>query len=162
MKEKYYTPDISEFHIGFEYEFKPRIRNGIIAFIENRHEYSSNYKKDVFCSQKTIEEILSLTYDSPTDLDDIGQYIKDGAVRVKYLNQEDIESLGFDLDSTVKQESFYIKGNIMNDNEYQLIYRDKEGTTEIYSTNNNNNPNSFYGIIKNKSELKKILKQIGL
>jgi len=133
MKEKYYTPDISELYIGFE---------GLqVKFNLNRgwSDYFIESVDDLKCYEVNVIES-----------------------RVPYLNQEDIESLGFDLDSTVKQESFYIKGNIMNDNEYQLIYRDKEGTTEIYSTNNNNNPNSFYGIIKNKSELKKILKQIGL
>ena len=126
MKDKYYTPSIEEFHVGFEYEY------------------------DGKCVFRIGMSISFMDY-----------LISNGKIRVKYLDQEDIESLGFDLDSTVEQESFYVKGNFMKGDEYRLIYRDEERTTEIHSTNDNN-PNSFFGIIKNKSELKKILKQIGV
>lgn len=69
-KEKYYTPDISEFHVGFEYEQ-----------ITTNYPDKNNWQKAVVRTER----------DSPYQL-----WITNGTVRVKHLDQEDIESLGFE------------------------------------------------------------------
>ena len=81
-------------------------------------------------------------------------YIKTWAkteFRVKYLNQEDIENLGF-----VK----WPDDNIYDLGEFQLhLGRHTDPyKVEIYD---DNSQYCFVGVIKNKSELKKVLKMIG-
>lgn len=68
MKEKYYTPELEEFHVGFEYE---------VQSIENAH-----WGK-VICSSGFG------AFD-----DDIND-LEEERIRVKYLDKADIESLGF-------------------------------------------------------------------
>ena len=68
-------------------------------------------------------------------------------LRVKYLDKEDIESLGF-IDSI----EFFTR----NDIRCQL-YLLPDNKVDIY---NHEGDNMFTGIIKNKSELKKLLAQL--
>lgn len=143
---KYYTPSIEEFHVGFEYE--------------------SSY--DTQGSGPWTKRTIDNTY----DLDTVGNYEQ---VRVKYLDQEDIESLGF-----VEQE-YYRKV----DNAYfkRMFFKQVEGSkgsviwfnadtrlaevwdyTDIDETNlfDNWNMHSFRGFVKNKSELKSLLNQLNI
>ena len=116
-KNKYYTPTIDEFHVGFEYEYKGQI----LEFLKYNHPVSYNFS--------LIKDELELGY-----------------IKTKYLDREDIESLGFDLRS---EDEFYSK-----DNKYNIYTGNKN--IEIYSEGV-----CFIGRIKNKSELKRILKMIG-
>ena len=70
MNEKYYTPKIKEFYVGFEYEWK-----------------CDGTQTD--WTKSTCSILMN-----PLDVDArrINEY------RVKYLDQEDIESLGFKED----------------------------------------------------------------
>jgi len=70
MKNKYYTPTIEEFHVGFEYEYQDGVDKD---------------NKDVW--KKTICTKSDFRYLSKTKIKDFR--------RVKYLDREDIESLGF-------------------------------------------------------------------
>lgn len=112
---KYYTPEIEEFHIGFEYE-QEDINEGGSSLSWYKHTIGEG--KDIDTLDRSEE--LGLSY------------------RVKYLDREDIESL--DLPSYIKIT------NILN-NLWEII-----GT----------NARIFRGEIKNKSELKKLLKQLGI
>jgi len=69
MNEKFYVPDISEFHVGFECELK-------------LHELK-NWEKHIFLSTERLEGIEI--------------YLAQEKIRVKYLDREDIESEGFKL-----------------------------------------------------------------
>lgn len=83
---KYYTPKIEEFHVGFEYEYKLRIRDGIYSYIQKNFRYVDRWRKDVFrvAEEKTIEDLLRGDTESPPrTLDEIEQYLKDGAIRAK-------------------------------------------------------------------------------
>lgn len=97
MESKYYTPDISEFHVGFEYEV-----------FDSKYEYKveklSETKLKVLSDPitttgwfKEAYEIDSFLYveDSSDIKSNIPSYIENDKVRVKYLDREDIESLGF-------------------------------------------------------------------
>lgn len=67
MEEKYYTPTIHEFYVGFEYE-------QLVSDFLNGFSW----------------EKITITYPKH-----IGQIINLSGCRVEYLNKEDIESLGW-------------------------------------------------------------------
>ena len=87
--EKYYTPAIEEFHVGFEFEeeYVGSVR-GMRTWVPTkfRGDYSTNYMYENLTKHKTPR------------------------CRVKFLDKEDIESLGFEFKEGT--ESSYIKDNI--------------------------------------------------
>jgi hypothetical protein len=117
MENKYYTPTIEEFHVGFEYE------DGSL--------YGKNeWTKLIVSTQHSLEET---------------EYIlQTNRIRVKYLDSSDIESLGFTqigydsyeksnwfIDLDEKQLIFiysqtgkvYFQGNIKNISELRVILK---------------------------------------
>ena len=141
-ENKYYTPEISEFFVGFEYE--------------------TIYLKSVWTKEVLNQMDCGWFYES---------YINDAVeveFRVKYLDKEDIEEV-----LKVKQ----LKGDEVELN-FQVWKDDSNDFYEIdYDTDTNmliiekfieirvNNYNSFTlfrGKVKNKSELQKLLKQLGI
>ena len=85
MESKYYTPEIEEFHVGFEYEYKETFLDGTVK------------SKEQFDNAKWVESISSIG-DSPYVHRALSGKIADnkrGGIRVKYLDKEDIESFGF-------------------------------------------------------------------
>jgi hypothetical protein len=125
MENKYYTPEISEFYPGFEYEY---------CMLENQLPI---WKKDFF--GKIINDTKTL------------EWLYKLGIRVKYLDQQDIKSLGF-------EENFY--GFWLNN---KCLHFD--GSTYITIDNGESQDQQvfyFQGNIKNKSELVKLLKQLGI
>lgn len=131
-KDKYYTPELSEFYLGFECEFK----NNMVIPIEFRKE---------ICEQET----LSIAFDT---FEHENEKFKD-EFRVKYLDKEDILSLGWVYHEKYcafhhsKHEGYSLYFLHEDTNEMKIIY---------YGDCN------FNGIIKNKSELKKLMKQMSI
>ena len=74
MKSEYYTPSIEDFMQGLEFEYN--------EFSEEDYEYTNIWIKAEFDSRCGLGNELK-------------HVLNEGQVRVKYLNQEDIESLGF-------------------------------------------------------------------
>ena len=116
--EKYYTPKIEEFHVGFEFE---------------KEWEDGSWSKEILevDELKDIEEeMLPIT-------------------RVKYLDKEDIESLGFSIFENKTRYKKYKKNNYIlgHYGVKTVIIWDVAGEL-------------FDGEIKNKSELKKLLKQL--
>ena len=140
--DKYYTPDISEFYEGFEFE----------ELIENDDETEEWYQVVYHTNDFITDDgwiIQSPIYD---------RGIEDW-IRVKYLDKEDIESLGFEHDQTTKDGSYFYKGSLIDDNQWSLC---KNGLSiDIYDINNKSDFR-FNGTIKNKSELKRLLKQLNI
>lgn len=131
---KYYTPEIEEFHVGFEYE-----------------EFHFIGEKE-WWEPKTFSEPLMYGTTLSTS-------IERKAIRVKTLDREDIESLGFELlKEDVNGKAFIHKDN----NELQIWW----SINDIIDIDNGQTYEDcityFKGTIKNKSELKRILKQIGV
>ena len=78
--------------------------------------------------------------------------------RVKLLDREDLESLGWGYDKTypgLNEDMFTTEEQIL-DYDYDSKY------CRIYWRENNGDVTRFSGTIKNKSELKKVLKMIGV
>lgn len=119
MEDKYYTPSIEEFHVGFEFEY--------------------THKDDWF------QNII-------LDPQEINDFFNDDSIeiRVKYLDNEDIESLGFKYIMT-SYDGYYEKKDITLGFAY-------DGRIQIKS----NECFIFLGFIKNKSEFKILLKQLGI
>ena len=85
------------------------------------------------------------------DLDVIDDEIREGKIRVKHLDREDIESLGWSF-SNVNTPYFSLNGfYLVINNQWLTIYEDK-GADEY----------SFRGTIKIKSELKKIMQMLNI
>jgi hypothetical protein len=133
MKEKYYTPEIEEFYVGFEYEYK--------------NSTTGDWQKEIFNRGIGFAP-------NPT--------VKD--CRVKYLDRDDIESLGFFVATTSGMEAAYGKRD--DKNELRFILREKYHNNTIQIERvlyyNAGKTTLFEGKIKNKSELKKLLKQLGI
>jgi len=133
MKPQYYTPQIEEFHYGFEFE--ANYTNG-------------GWANEVFgIGEKAITGIPQLLVQF---LENKGM---EGNIRVKYLDQTDIESLGWKCDTFSRD--FLVFHH--TDNYYGLsLSIDDANKIEIkadYKT-------VFVGKIKNKSELKKLMQQL--
>lgn len=142
MQNKYYTPEIEEFHVGFECEFKSYKNNHQGGSVEQWDKYV--IKIDTF-DKESYEQITYRTN-----------------WRVKYLNEDDIISLGFKhiggkLISGAEQE--YHKNN------YRLYYSTDSKKLKIINEDENTSYEVeggiiFSGKIKNKTEFKKLLKQL--
>jgi len=147
MDCKYYVPEISEFHVGFEYEKKYGFSDGTV---KTKEQYDlATWNKEIFLNGFAPYIERSLT----------GRNAENGlcGIRVKYLDKEDIESLGFK----------YVKQGWA---ETSMIFRDSSfDGVEIYFRNDYtlkishaNNIVRFEGSVKNKSELIKLLKMLNI
>lgn len=140
MDSKYYTPEIEEFHVGFEYEQCP------FKVEDSKKDKWSVVRKFVYPDGVH-------NYTKIHGIEALELPIKEQCVRVKYLDREDIESLGYHTEDNGecynKSEGFTLVGLYPweKPNEYKI-------TIELNDV--------FLGIIKNKSELKRLLKQLGI
>ena len=166
--DKYYTPTIEEFHVGFEYEVTMMSSGGLVMmnFKDNTNETISEpnhkiWEKTVVTSTMADTGKMitmpfndgTLTYEDTTlpydhrSIEDIVSLLKSDQIRVKYLDQEDIESLGFVSDSGDKD---FIIGEFQLEIIKDIIFISKRyGEIPL-----------FQGTIKNISELKRILRHL--
>lgn len=138
--DKYYTPTLDEFFIGFEYE---------------------GYR-DEFCPDHN-KEWIDLTFGrwtSPNSHKKLLELIENNKVRVKYLDKSDIESLGFIEDKTNSEPNRLNLEFISNECIYGVVLYNI--TQIIIYKYNKKEEILFQGIIKNKSELIKLLKQLNI
>ena len=88
----------------------------------------------------------------------IGEYLKEGAIRVKHLDRQDIEECGWKID---KHGNYYFK---VNENWGYSLYYDKE--EKVWSIDNGEEYEMwvqyFKGTIRNKSELKKLMQMLNI
>jgi hypothetical protein len=134
-ESKYYTPSIEEFHIGFEYE--------------------------VLAEDFGINTFLWLKHTNPYRIEILENFIESKYVRVKYLDREDIESLGWQLKVS---EEYDIFGLTINSKQgdvkvFNLIFKKHNGLQYRHIITFRKRT-LFEGYIKNKSELKKLMQQL--
>jgi len=145
---KYYTPEIEEFHIGFEFEGLERISFGS----NKKHWVRWTLDTDRHFQKRNWEFIL----------ENINE------VRVKFLDREDIESLGFTFKTEDNNTDLFInfKFNVsiiynFETKVLRMITMDL-AKSELYHEIQMD-PHRIGGIIiKNKSEFKKLLTQLNL
>lgn len=138
MEAKYYTPHLSEFYVGFEYE-----ELNILSVYDDH--WKVKVKKEVF-----TQELWRSGYSNWNFLDKL----QEGKIRVKYLDKEDIESLGF-----VPCE---YKGTIGYKKNRTIIYFFSFPERSPYVSIDIEDTQYFRGSINNKSELKKVLQMLGI
>lgn len=148
MESKYYTPTIEEFHIGFEFEYKSKNDDW------NKIDYDNwmHPREDKYLKHCTESELLR-------SFNFIDQCIKRNELKVKYLDKEDIESLGFDNYQPPYEydHTWYYKGS--RDPKIKVWFNGEIPTVRIYSSYP---AIQFNGNIKNKSELKRLLQQLNI
>ena len=142
---KYYTPSIEEFHVGFEFE---------TSYLEDYDTWKKvTLEFDDFGFYTSTWEVDS----NPTEF------------RVKYLDKEDIESL--DYQQSLQTDSiFLLKKKIDYNSKGKLvtigINLSPIGHIMIFFVPDEKaipaGVTIFSGFIKNKSELKRLLKQLGI
>ncbi len=135
--KKYYTPEIDEFCVGFEYEYK----------------HSKNI--NLWTKMSFSFDVLRFDLESPLK----------NEIRVKYLDEQDILDLGFEKLETKPYEKLQFI-NINPDNRDQRIHLEDDQITEGFgkylAIENNCGDFYFKGWLKNKNELIKLLKQVGI
>ena len=158
MENKYYIPTIDEFHVGFEYEIKEE--SGRLD--SNKTNYKLEWIKQIF----TIEELLEYSFEPQDNYFKI--HLGEKQFRVKYLDRKDIESLGFEFShnyADFPESGFLNELQIKDKLQYLLYYNvnnQKLRIERIFNCGTGKNDYLFNGIIKNKSELIKLLKQLGI
>lgn len=156
---KYYTPSIEDFHVGFEYEIIPSIGFMIIDFENNNNNTIVKYATEFLKCEWMIKSGNLLGDGLP----EIKAAIKDSKIRVKYLDKEDIENLLGTCEILSELHNNIIiclfKGNSNRQNkesEFQFYYNPISKWVLIYEPLGTR----FAGFIKNISELKVLLKQL--
>lgn len=151
-ESKYYTPEVEEL-------FCHLINEGIVysKVIGDEGWKSFLHEADnIPTLVKSFVEMNDYTSESGYD-------INEDLYRLKYLDQKDIESLGFvaktPYDGMFRSNKFIKYETI--DYTLNLLFNDGNTWVEMYVMCNHGSETLFYGRCKNKSELKRVLKQIG-
>lgn len=141
MEDKYYTPEMKEFHPDFEFQYKndDGWQDCILGKNDLDHPELRQYKDDLM-------------------------KIAHASCRVKFLDKEDIEILGW-----IKKDNIAFSENSMNNLVFSIKvkYRgDDSNINMIYNAVSHwvlislDNKSIFAGVIKNKSELGKLMEQL--
>ena len=159
MKELYYTPSIEEFCVGFEYEtYEP----------EEPVEGEKGFIWVKRCADECVfdSEINTMDGEMPFTAG-----FSESVIRVKYLDIQDLEDLGFvhiggklsaygEQLFSAKKETGFNTGT-----EYIITYSQRNPCSikikQINYDSHFNHTSEFSFIVKNKSELRRLLKQIG-
>ena len=136
MENKYYTPSIEEFFVGFEYEKEDSLEDNL--WIKRTLDFNYGW--------------LEIPQDFANDK------------RVKYLDSSDIEELGFKLVFSDIGIECWKLGNFELRTDVDLgAYIDSDNLYSIFYNPYGKHYNCvFSGIIKNKSELKKVLNMLNI
>lgn len=175
---KYYTPNVEEFYIGFEYQIKdPAVRDWDKEFACKEdflgHDISCNpgdYYKINFGWVNKIFQINDSISKDDINYIQINNILEPKLTdfRVKYLDQEDIESLGFilkgkSIDLWFERKKIYLRDDGHHLQNIKLQYGKHDQRLKItFHYTAGEEQIHFEGTIKNKSELKKLLKQLGI
>jgi len=147
MEAKYYTPEIEEFHIGFEYEYKSD------TYMEVLDKTEGFWVKEIYS--------CSCLMDGESENNDIESLIKEKNIRVKHLDRQDIEECGWELDGDSGDWSSF------NYKKYSTSLFFSSGYKRQYEYPCKvkiviDDEVVFNGYIKNKSELQKLMKQLNI
>ena len=170
--EKYYTPDLSEFRIGFKYEYFVQEPNfdywAMCIFPQSDSTFNMRLNLSKRKESEPIDTFILREYiTDPTNRErewdttkDIGWVINNVQnTRVKYLDREDIESCGLKYNKThggLNEDCFDF-----SDKEHYMDYDYDEHYCRI-AMSGEGDVTRFSGTIKNISELKQIMKMLNI
>lgn len=158
MENKYYQPEIEEFHVGFEYESFETPLSPSFAFESKPAEWVKRKVLDINNSEYKDKALYHVSINNRYE--ENVEWNKN--IRVKYLDEQDVLDLGFEYINN--------KRDLVKDNIRIRTYIGEQFEVPnvcIYCVKNfrifpKEELLIFKGKIKNKSELKKVLKQIEL
>ena len=130
MELKYYTPTIEDFHKGFEFEW---------------------------LHNEFVKETFAITTDD--DLEIIDDEIREGKIRVKHLDIQDIESLGWEISKIQRNPKTACFEK--SDSAFRFVLEIDINSVKIDAYLDFKIP-MFIGSVKNKSELKKLMQMLNL
>lgn len=167
----YYTPELEEFHIGFEYEAYEEGYEYKVKLVKEQPEIELQVLSEPVQVVGWVKHTYQLD-DFITLIDgEISTYVPE--VRVKYLDEQDIKDLGWKIvgDSpspfTGKSLMTYKIVNEVGFNTGKDCYLVTTDTNQIeisifeYSSYGGSESKLLFDI-KNKSELKRLMKQLGI
>lgn len=142
---KYYTPTIEEFYVGFEFMGS---RNWKSEYIKTQADVDT-FTPTIFNGEyKGLLESLKGINGNPDR----------PVVKVKYIDKEDIESLGWKFISDNMGLPYYQR--FINSDGWEINLYPGLDETKVFLENRE--MTFFMGILKNKSELKKLMKQLSV
>jgi hypothetical protein len=139
--KKYYTPSLEEFHVGFEFEYFSKAHKGM-----DGNEVDSQWNK---CS----DWIKEWDWFNNCANGKLVALLNRNEIRVKYLDQDDIIELGWEQNESHVDEVCFTFGYFL------LTYFTVDGEVMIQD---NDGYTRFCAIIKNKSELRKVMQMVGI
>lgn len=162
---KYYIPDISEFHVGFEYE----VEGWIVDSTKIEPNTITPENKKIWREEGPPEGVEWIGWQKKTwtasnnmlntfDVEHTSEYQDKVSTpdfyRVKYLDKEDIESLGY---RDVGQYEYLLNG-------WTLEYAGTEEEPHRWRIDDfeKDGLQIMWFIIKNKSELSRLMNQLGI
>lgn len=173
MENKYYTPEIEEFCVGFEYESYEVYRNLADEWDEGKPMW---VKRKVLDINQEMYSGESHKYKAIYHVSINNRYEQNVEwnknIRVKFLDREDIESLGFVFYSTMESKLLNTEGNIYYNKDLNLVLSHYPTLNKVSTITRDPSLNKFLlkGVwddkqvnlitIKNKTELIKLLKQL--
>lgn len=153
MNNKYYTPQIEEFRIGFECEMHTTVGNEDMG-----------WTKQILNASKASGIIRRLSLYTA----------EQSGIRVKYLDQNDIEECGFKLIKSYSDElifqlqdgdySFYELG-FQQEEDFKICiehWQQNKLCAKVLPLDQWSCFNIFLGTVKNTSELKLLLNMLGI
>ena len=148
MINKYYTPGIEEFHVGFRYE-----------------EYGDFTGECLIrkLDQKWHDQIYDLEFSLPNDILDIYNEGKEiTLLRVKYLDKDDIEELGWELiTEQIKDYSHWCFFKF-NQVELHVQLNNKYFPRKLNINDKHHQIGNLHIDCKNYNELQIIMKQLNI
>lgn len=175
MGNKYYTPTIDEFHVGFTYErndgndWYPVVSNiGDMMDVQTMLSKANLQKIAITCKDekeflaKTGAHALPIGMTLKTILNNPITFCD--RIRVKYLDREDIESLGFqkmyNRYGAVDRFFGHIPKDTTESSEVVYDFMTKDLTIQLDQYDYEST--IFSGTIKNINELKKLMQQLNI
>ena len=160
--EKHYTPEIQEFYVGFEYEVLEKAVTNIDNFSDKNLQ--AELEEDSWFKFKYPDPYLG--YNLPK--------LFEKEIRVKYLDQEDFEELGFEKSKLPTHKKAGVNVDVYRNGTLNLVIGhyteihkistitlDPSKSKKLLETNWDEHQINLISI-NNKSELKRLLKQINL
>jgi hypothetical protein len=140
----YYTPTLDEFHCGFECE---------IFENDEWHRCTLGYRKSKIAQLRGMLQASvgsfgqTITIDSDTLMTNL---------RVRFLSKRDLQSLGFILSGTSQCITTF------EGYEHQVKLYETGNSAPTVQIIDREDSDCFYGQVRNISELKRILRQVGV
>jgi len=173
MGNKFYTPEIEELHIGFEVQ--KQMQELISKELNNKLELKLRFNSDYEMNHDATFANYTITANDIRNYD-LNPHVLKTEIRVKYLDREDLESIGWiktekEFNPTFNDNVFFIEKQIENglNKTYRLRLFD-DFVINIFLFEKISRKSQWLESIcllnliqvKNKSELQKIMKMLNI